>query len=182
MMGGGGLPSLPIYMYMYLPCFPTCVAPYLPAVLHPTCLLSYIVCVCTCSHLSLKHVFPCLSFPASPSLPHPLSPSPLPPSPLPPSLPPSLPVLQLRRIFSDFSMFAAIFLMLLIAYLLENKITVETLVVPSHFQPSCPSERGWLINPLASGDMELWMYFAAIIPAGLVRGVHSIACVYLLDL
>ena len=80
---------------------------------------------------------------------------------------------QLRRIFSDFSMFVAILTMVIIAYLLRDKIAVETLVVPSEFQPSCPSRAalGWIINPLTSSRMETWMYFAAFIPAGLVRPV-----------
>ena len=77
---------------------------------------------------------------------------------------------QLRRIFSDFSMFVAIVTMVVIAYLLRNKVAVETLIVPANFQPSCParSDPSWIINPLKSDRMEIWMYFAALIPAGLV--------------
>ena len=78
---------------------------------------------------------------------------------------------QLRRIFSDFSMFVAILTMVIIAYILRDKIAVETLVVPANFQPSCPSrsDLSWIINPFTSDRMEIWMYFAALIPASLVR-------------
>ena len=67
-------------------------------------------------------------------------------------------------------MFVAIFTMVIIAYIFRDKIAVETLVVPDRFQPSCPSRAkiNWLINPFTSEEMEIWMYFAALIPAGLV--------------
>lgn len=70
-------------------------------------------------------------------------------------------------------MFVAILTMVIIAFLFRDKIAVETLVVPARFQPSCPSRAplGWLINPFYSDRMEIWMYFAAFIPAGLVRPV-----------
>ena len=65
-------------------------------------------------------------------------------------------------------MFTAITVTVLIAYFMEGRITVETLVVPSNCQPSCPSARGWFINPFIFGHFHTWEYFAAIIPAGLV--------------
>ena len=71
-------------------------------------------------------------------------------------------------------MFVAILTMVIIAYVFRDKIAVETLVVPADFQPSCPtrSSLGWIINPFTSERMEIWMYFAALIPAGLVRAVR----------
>jgi anion exchange protein len=90
---------------------------------------------------------------------------------------------RLRRTFSDFSMFVALFAMVVIAYLFRDKIAVETLVVPADFQPSCSSRSAlaWIIDPFTSGRMETWMYFAAIIPAGLLATLifveNQLACI-----
>ena len=63
-------------------------------------------------------------------------------------------------------MFVALTTMVLVAYLLRDLITVETLVV-TRWTPSDPNVRGWFINPFA-GKVSVGAGFAAVGPALLV--------------
>ena len=48
---------------------------------------------------------------------------------------------------SDFGVFTALTIAVIVAYLLRNVIAVETLHVSSGFEPSSSAIRGWFINP-----------------------------------
>ena len=58
--------------------------------------------------------------------------------------------------------------MVLVAYLMRDLITVETLVV-TQWTPSDPTVRGWFINPFG-GRVSVGAGFGALLPALLVRG------------
>ena len=73
---------------------------------------------------------------------------------------------QGRRLVSDFGMFVALTTMVVVAYLMRDLITVETLVV-TRWTPSDPTVRGWFINPFA-GKVSVGAGFAAVLPALLV--------------
>ena len=63
-------------------------------------------------------------------------------------------------------MFVALTTMVVVAYLMRDLITVETLVV-TRWTPSDPTVRGWFINPFA-GKVSVGAGFAAVLPALLV--------------
>ncbi len=71
-------------------------------------------------------------------------------------------------------MLTAIGTMVMVAYLLRDYITVETLFVPG-WKVSNSEERGWLINPL--NNLNVYYVLGAIIPAALVS-----QCTYSLGL
>ena len=71
---------------------------------------------------------------------------------------------------SDFGVFTALVIMVLIAYLLRNVITVETLIVSSGFEPSNSAIRGWFINPF-NGRISVREGFAALGVGMLVRPI-----------
>ena len=75
---------------------------------------------------------------------------------------------QARGLLSDFSIFTALTIMVIVAYLLRNLITVETLQVSSGFNPSNSTARSWFINPF-DGKITLGQGFGALVPAMLVR-------------
>ncbi|CAE1294774.1 SLC4A8 [Acanthosepion pharaonis] len=69
---------------------------------------------------------------------------------------------QVRQTVSDFSVFIAIIVMSAI----DSSVGLDTpkLVVPSEFQPTDPTKRGWVINPISSKN-PWWLYIAAVLPA-----------------
>ena len=73
---------------------------------------------------------------------------------------------QGRRLVSDFGMFVALLTMVVVAYLVRDLITVETLVV-TRWTPSDPTVRGWFINPFG-GKVSVGAGFGALLPALLV--------------
>ncbi len=85
----------------------------------------------------------------------------------------SLSFLQTRRLVSDFGMLVAITTMVVVAYLLRNLITVETLLVPPNYSVSNSTARTWIVNPF-DGSLSIGAGFGAVIPAFLVRMVIAI--------
>ena len=80
--------------------------------------------------------------------------------------------LQLRNIISDFGMFFATVFMVGLSVILRNKVTVETIKISENgYDPTVPTARGWLINPLGiHTTLNIWSVLGAILPATLVRG------------
>ncbi|XP_069936990.1 band 3 anion transport protein-like [Cherax quadricarinatus] len=67
----------------------------------------------------------------------------------------------IRRSLGDFGVPIAIFLMVLLDYLIKNTYT-DKLTVPEGIQPSNPEVRGWLINPMGQeSPLPVWTMFAA---------------------
>ena len=81
--------------------------------------------------------------------------------------------LQIRNVISDFGMSLAIILMVGISVLLKDKVTVETLKISDNgYDPTVPSERGWIINPLGvHTTLSGWAVIGAILPAILVHTI-----------
>merc|ERR1719427_1131738 len=71
-----------------------------------------------------------------------------------------------RRIIGDFGVPIAIFVMVLVDYLIKDTYT-QKLNVPKGLSPTAPELRGWFINPINS-TIPIYMSFLAIIPAALV--------------
>lgn len=67
-----------------------------------------------------------------------------------------------RQTVSDFSVFIAIIVMSAV----DSSVGLDTpkLVVPSEFQPTDPTKRAWVINPISSKN-PWWLYIAAVLPA-----------------
>ncbi|XP_041374597.1 anion exchange protein 2-like isoform X2 [Gigantopelta aegis] len=73
-----------------------------------------------------------------------------------------------RRALGDFGILIAIVAMVLLDYLLKHTYT-QKLEVPDNLSPTSPNKRGWFINPMGMNKpMEIWIIFAAIIPAFLI--------------
>lgn len=67
-------------------------------------------------------------------------------------------------------MFFAIVIMVTLAVMLRNKVTVENLQISENgYDPTIPSARGWVISPLGvHTTLSIWAIIAAILPATLV--------------
>lgn len=67
-----------------------------------------------------------------------------------------------RQTVSDFSVFIAIIVMSAV----DSAVGLDTpkLVVPSQFQPTDPTKRSWVINPISTKN-PWWLYIASILPA-----------------
>ncbi|XP_069178315.1 band 3 anion transport protein-like [Procambarus clarkii] len=73
-----------------------------------------------------------------------------------------------RRALGDFGMPIAIFLMVLLDFLIQDTFT-DKLTMPEGIQPSNPDIRGWMINPLGQvKPLPVWCMFAAAPAAILV--------------
>ncbi|XP_061562535.1 solute carrier family 4 member 1b (Diego blood group) isoform X1 [Phycodurus eques] len=75
---------------------------------------------------------------------------------------------KVRRLLGDFGVPIAIFLMIVVDYIIGDTYT-QKLVVPKGLMVSNPAKRGWLINPFGEHTpFPVWMMFACCIPALLV--------------
>ncbi|XP_065886531.1 anion exchange protein 2-like isoform X2 [Dysidea avara] len=73
---------------------------------------------------------------------------------------------QVRNVVSDFGMSIAIILMVGLSVLLKDKVLVETLKISNNgYDPTIPSARGWVINPLGvHSTLSGWAVIGAILP------------------
>ena len=70
-----------------------------------------------------------------------------------------------RKALGDFGVPIAIFVMVLLDFLVQETYT-EKLKVPDGLQVTLPSERGWIINPMGQQvPLPFWMIFGALFPA-----------------
>ncbi|XP_046565227.1 anion exchange protein 2-like [Haliotis rubra] len=73
-----------------------------------------------------------------------------------------------RRALGDFGILIALVLMVLLDYSLQDTYT-QKLEIQDSLSPTSKKRYGWFVNPMGSkNNMEVWMVFAAIIPAFLI--------------
>ncbi|XP_067929937.1 band 3 anion transport protein-like [Watersipora subatra] len=71
-----------------------------------------------------------------------------------------------RRALGDFGVPIALFIMVLLDYLIGDDVYTQKLSVPSTFSPTSPEKRGWFINPMgAEKPLPVGHIFSAAIPA-----------------
>ncbi|KAK7501372.1 hypothetical protein BaRGS_00007497 [Batillaria attramentaria] len=75
---------------------------------------------------------------------------------------------SVRRALGDFGVLIALLTMSVLDYLMKDTYT-KKLSIQDSFSPTSPGKRDWFINPMGvKKPMEIWVIFAAIIPAFLI--------------